>query len=57
MTPYRKAVLPPDTTVKLGGSFNDYPARVQFIDDQTLEYEVFVYETNEVTKYRTPWRE
>jgi hypothetical protein len=52
-----KAVLPPGTTVKLGGPFNDYPGRVQFIDGQTLEYEVFVYETNEVTKYRAPWRE
>lgn|GEM_PF-5681588 len=52
-----KAVLPPDTTVKLGGPFNDYPGRVQFIDDHTLEYEVFVYETNEVTKFRAPWRE
>lgn len=52
-----QAVLAPDTTVKLGGPFNDYPGRVQFIDDQTLEYEVFVYETGEVTKYRAPWRE
>jgi hypothetical protein len=52
-----KAALPPATTVKLGGPFNDYPGRVQFIDDHTLEYEVFVYETDQVTKYRAPWRE
>lgn len=52
-----KAVLPRDATVKLGGPFNDYPGRVQFIDDQTLQYEVFVYETNEVSKFTVPWRE
>ncbi|MGC4089475.1 MAG: hypothetical protein QM756_16610 [Polyangiaceae bacterium] len=52
-----KAVLPPDTTVKLGGPFDDYPAPVRFIDERTLEYEVFVYETDEVNKYTAPWQE
>lgn len=52
-----KATLPPNTTVKLGGAFDDYPSRVQFIDGDELEYEVLVNETGEVLKRTAPWRE
>lgn len=52
-----RAVLPPNTTVKLGGPFDDYPSRVQFLDGDELEYEVFVNETGEVSKHQAPWRE
>ncbi len=52
-----RAQLPADERVQLGGPFGDYPARVRFLSDNELEYEVFQENSGDVVEYRASWDE
>lgn len=51
-----RANLNQDQLVKLGGPFNDYPSRVTFPSDTTLEYELYLV-SEEVLTRQAPWTE
>lgn len=50
------AELPEGDTIKLGGSFDDYPGPVRFSTDGTLEYDLFLNSGDTLTR-TVPWSE
>ena len=50
------AELPEGDTIKLGGSFNDYPGPVRFPTNTTLEYDLFLNSGDTLTR-TVPWSE